>query len=113
LIDKKEKFMKANAPTGSLSRRERFITALNHQEPDRVPIDLGSAGGGITDVAYNGLKEYLGIKGDKDKTYTTTLVVSNIDERVLQALNVDIRHLGLRAPQRRPGRVGQGDGSWG
>jgi uroporphyrinogen decarboxylase len=104
--------MKAKAPASSLSRRERFIKALNHQEPDRVPIDLGSAGGGITDVAYNGLKEYLGIKGDEDKTYTTTLVVSKIDERVLQALNVDIRHLGLHAPQRRLGRVEQGDGSW-
>ena len=104
--------MKAKASADSLSRRERFIKALNHQEPDRVPIDLGSAGGGITDVAYNGLKEYLGIKGDEDQTYTTTLVVSNIDERVLQALNVDIRHLGLHGPKRRPGRVEQGDGSW-
>ena len=104
--------MKAKAPASFLSRRERFIKALNHQEPDRVPIDLGSGGGGITDVAYTRLKEYLGIRGDEDKTYTTTLVVSNIDERVLQALNVDIRHLGLRAPQRRPGRVKQGDGSW-
>ncbi len=104
--------MKGKPPASSLSRRERFIKALNHQEPDRVPIDLGSQGGGITNVAYNGLKEYLGIKDDKDTTYTTTLVVSNIDERVLQALNVDIRHLALRSPQRRPGRVEQGDGSW-
>jgi uroporphyrinogen decarboxylase len=104
--------MKAKASAGSLSRRERFIKTLNHQEPDRVPIDLGSAGGGITDVAYNGVREYLGIKGGEGTTYTTTLVVSNIDERVLQALNVDIRHLGLRGPKRRPGRVEQGDGSW-
>ena len=112
LIGRKEIFMKANTSAGSLSRRERFVKTLNHLEPDRVPIDLGSAGGGITDVAYNRLKEYLGIMGDEGTTYTTTLVVSNFDERVLRALDVDIRRLGLRGPKRRPGRVEKGDGSW-
>lgn len=104
--------MKEKAPAGTPSRRERFIKTLDHQEPDRVPIDLGSVGGGITDVAYNRLKEHLGIPGDEGTTYTTTLVVSQFDERVLQALDVDIRHLGLRGPKRRPGRVEKGDGAW-
>ena len=77
-----------------------------------MPIDLGSVGGGITDVAYSRVKEYLGIKGDEGTTYTTTLTVSQFDERVLRALDVDVRRVGLRGSKRRPGRVEQPDGSW-
>ena len=104
--------MKEKGVVKPLGRRERFLKSLNHQEPDRVPIDLGSVGGGITDVAYSRVKEYLGIKGDGGTTYTTTLTVSQFDERVLQALNVDVRRVGLRGSKRRPGRVEQPDGSW-
>ena len=91
--------MKEKAATETLTCRERFLKTLNHEEPDRVPIDLGSVGGGITDVAYSRVKEYLGIKGDEGTTYTTTLSVSQFDERVLQALNVDVRRVGLRTAQ--------------
>lgn len=36
--------------------RERVLTALSHQEPDRVPIDFGQAAGdGITASAYGNL----------------------------------------------------------
>ena len=104
--------MQEKAATKPLSRRERFTRALNLEEPDRVPIDLGSVGGGITDVAYNRVKEYLGIEGDEGTTYTTTLTVSQFDERVLRALDVDVRRLGLKGSKRRPGRVEQPDGSW-
>ena len=69
--------MKEKGAAKPLSRRERFIKALNRQEPDRVPIDLGSVGGGITDVAYHRVKEYLGIEGDEGTSYTTTLTVSH------------------------------------
>ena len=40
----------------TMSRRERVIAALEHREPDRVPISMS-----ITIDAYNNLKEYLGI----------------------------------------------------
>ena len=95
--------MKEKAATKTLTRRERFTRALNLEEPDRVPIDLGSVGGGITDVAYSRVKEYLGIEGDEGTTYTTTLTVSQFDERVLRALDVDVRRLGLKGSKRRPG----------
>jgi uroporphyrinogen decarboxylase len=95
-----------------MNRRERFIMCLNHQEPDRVPIDLGSTGGGITDVAYYRLKELLGLVEDKGTTMTSTLTVSEFDERVLEALDVDIRHIGLKGPSHRPRRVEHSDGSW-
>jgi len=40
--------------------RERVLAALNHQEPDRVPFDLGSCTGtNIAVKAYRALRDYL------------------------------------------------------
>ena len=49
----------------SLTSRERILMALNHEETDRVPIDLGSSRStGINAIAYNKLKKHLGITSD-------------------------------------------------
>ena len=104
--------MTIQTSTATQSRRDRFVKALNHQEPDRVPLDLGSVGGGITDVAYFRLKDLLGIQGDEGTVLNAGLSVAEFDERVLKALDVDVRHIGLRGPSRRSARVDQPDGSW-
>jgi uroporphyrinogen decarboxylase len=43
----------------TLSSRERVEKALEHEEPDRVPMDLGGFQSGITVLAYEKLKEKL------------------------------------------------------
>jgi uroporphyrinogen decarboxylase len=44
--------------------RERVLKAINHQEPDRVPLDLGGhRSSGIMAIAYNRLKRHLGMQG--------------------------------------------------
>ena len=43
-----------------MNSRERVVTALNHEEPDRLPIDLG--GSVVTSIAistYGELRDYL------------------------------------------------------
>jgi len=46
-----------------MTSRERVHAALRHEEPDRVPIDLGSNyNTSINVIAYNRLKKYLDIK---------------------------------------------------
>ena len=45
----------------TMTSRERVIKALNHEEPDRVPIDLGGFQTGIHKGAYTQLLDYLGI----------------------------------------------------
>ncbi|MFV0528523.1 MAG: uroporphyrinogen decarboxylase family protein [Lachnospiraceae bacterium] len=48
-----------------LTSRERVLMALNHEETDRVPIDLGSSRStGINANAYNQLKQHLGVTSD-------------------------------------------------
>jgi len=46
----------------TMTGRERVMTALNHEEPDRVPIDLGgSRVTGIAAIAYRNLLEMMGV----------------------------------------------------
>jgi len=44
--------MVAQISAGAPIRRDRLIKALNHKEPDRVRIDIGSIGGGITNIGW-------------------------------------------------------------
>ncbi|GAH96687.1 unnamed protein product, partial [marine sediment metagenome] len=50
-----------------MTSRERVLKALNHQEPDRVPVDLGGSltNAGIAKKAHSELKDYLGLKGNE------------------------------------------------
>mgnify|MGYP000676993235 CR=1 FL=1 len=45
----------------SMTSRDRVLAALDHREPDRVPIDLGGNQTGIHKAAYEGLIEHLGL----------------------------------------------------
>ncbi len=47
--------------------RERVLAALNHQEPDMVPLDLGGTNcTTLTRQAYHSLRAYLGMPPDPD-----------------------------------------------
>ena len=48
----------------TMTSRQRVLAALNHQEPDRVPIDLGGNQTGIHKGAYQALIEHLGLVED-------------------------------------------------
>ena len=48
-----------------MNSRERVLAALNHQEPDLVPIDMGSTENTtLCQIAYINLREYLGMPPD-------------------------------------------------
>jgi uroporphyrinogen decarboxylase len=50
---------------GAMRPRERVLCALNHTEPDRVPIDLAATSvSGITLEAYANIRSYLGMAPD-------------------------------------------------
>ena len=52
-----------------MNSRERVKTALNHEEPDKVPIDLGGNVSGIHIKAYKKLLEYLGFEDNNIRYY--------------------------------------------
>lgn len=45
-----------------MTHRERVLKSLNHEEPDRIPLDCGGTiCSTMTRSAHNSLKEYLSI----------------------------------------------------
>ncbi len=79
-----------------LNSRERLVTALNHEEPDRVPIDLGGIVTGITTGANEALKAYLGIESD-DPVVDRVQQLAHPSDPVLERLQVDTRYIYLQA----------------
>jgi len=75
--------------------RERVLAALNHQEPDRVPIDFGGhRSSGIMAIAYARLKEALGITAGNVYVYDMVQQLAIVEEPVLDALGVDVVEMG-------------------
>ena len=53
-----------------MTPRERVLAAIRHEEPDKVPIDLGGTGvTGIQAICYNKLKAHLIEHGAKPIVY--------------------------------------------
>ncbi len=79
--------------------RERVLMALNHEEPDRVPIDLGSTQvTGICRNAYADLLACLGLSGREIQIVDMLQQLARVDEDVLQALEVDFRPIQSNPP---------------
>jgi uroporphyrinogen decarboxylase len=76
----------------SMTPRVRVRRALNHQEPDRVPIDLGATSvTGLTMQAYHNLRKSLNINGSKPVLLSKGFQLAEIDEPLLRLFEVDFR----------------------
>ena len=85
--------------------RERVWAALNHQEPDKVPLDLGATQvTSLTLVANDNLKEYLqlGAGGEVIACPLTECVQPN--EEILQLFETDFRTVRMKAPSESSGK---------
>jgi uroporphyrinogen-III decarboxylase len=79
-----------------MTSRERVALALEHKEPDRVPIDLGaSMVTGIHASSYAKLREALGITEGTIKVYEPFQMLAEVEEEVRQALGVDVVGISL------------------
>jgi len=76
--------------------RERLLRTLEHKEPDRIPIDIGSPVTSIHIEAYIKLKKHLGINRTKPGILDMMQQVVVVDEPVLKRFSVDTRHLCLK-----------------
>ena len=72
-----------------MTPRQRVLDALNHVEPDRVPIDLsGHRSSGISAIAYPKLKKALGIDSGDTYVYDMVQQLAIVEPPVLDALEV-------------------------
>ena len=82
----------------SMTPRERVLAAFNHQQPDRVPIELGTTrASGISVPAYKRLKAHLGLPWE-DETIVRFSQVTLPSEAILQRFGVDCRAIMPGAP---------------
>ena len=78
-----------------MTSRERVRCALNHEEPDRVPIDFGGhRSSGIAAIAYAKLKEALRIASGNIYIYDMVQQLAIVEPEVLDAVGADAVELG-------------------
>lgn len=78
-----------------MTPRERVWAALNHQQPDRAPIDLGGhRSSGIAAIAYARLRQFLGLTPRPIRVYDPIQQLAIVDQDVLDLLHVDVIELG-------------------
>lgn len=77
-----------------MNSRERVQYALNHQEPDRVPLFIGTSGAtSLLGTAYENLKAYLGMPASPTQWLSLSMQYASLDEEILQRLGSDGRPL--------------------
>jgi len=93
-----------------MTSRNRVRKTINHEEPDRVPIDNGGAVSGMHEAAYKKLLTFLGLK-DRITIYDPVQRLALVKDEVLDRLGVDTRYIFSNPPsfwtfEEKP------DGSW-
>ena len=74
-----------------MTHRERVLAALSHQQPDRVPIDLGATrDSSIVVEGYERLKQHFAVRHE-DTLLSRMMRVVDVDERIMRALDIDAR----------------------
>ncbi len=73
-----------------MNSRERVLAALNHQQPDRPPRDLGSTTAtGIHPTAYKALKKSLGLSNGFEFLSARALL-ARVEDSVIEKLGIDL-----------------------
>lgn len=74
-----------------MTSRERVLTALNHKEPDKIPIDFGGMGStGIMAITYNRLKQELGLNNRVTRMLDITQQLAIPEKEILDLFQVDV-----------------------
>jgi uroporphyrinogen decarboxylase len=75
------------------SHKERVLMSLNHEQPDRVPMDLGGRQTTLSILAYENLKHHLGLSDRTTQVMAHTWQTCYVDEVVLEKFDIDTRHV--------------------
>jgi uroporphyrinogen decarboxylase len=76
-----------------MTSRERVLTAINHEQPDRIPLVIGvNNATGIKMKPYRGIKNLAGIQAPDNYIYDwPELGTAEIDEETMCRLHSDVR----------------------
>ena len=78
-----------------MNSRERILAAINHQEPDRIAVDLGATpSSGISAIAYARLKQHLGIQQGSTRVYDVVQQLAQPEDEILDRFRIDALDIG-------------------
>jgi len=82
-----------------MTPRERVLAAINHQEPDQIPVDLGSMrSSGISAVAYHNLNKHLNIEGSRTRIFDMVQELALPEDHIIDRFGIDSLPLGRAFP---------------
>ena len=78
-----------------MNSRQRVLSAINHVEPEGLPVDLGATpSSGISAIAYDNLLQYLDLKDKRNWVYDVVQQVAQPSNEVLDYFRSDAIDLG-------------------
>jgi uroporphyrinogen decarboxylase len=78
-----------------MTSRERILSAIDHRQPDRVPIDLGATpSSGISATAYGNLKKHLGVTTGHTRLYDVVQQLAQPEDNILDRFKIDVVDVG-------------------
>ena len=78
-----------------MTSRERILAAIEHRQPDRVPVDLGATpSSGISAIAYGNLKRHLGLPQGATQVYDVVQQLAQPEDFILDRFGVDVVDIG-------------------
>jgi uroporphyrinogen decarboxylase len=81
-----------------MTPRQRAALALNHQEPDRVPVSLGGSANHLTEERYQLLRDHLGTQEIPRRTLVGFYTTPDYNP-ILEKLGTDFRFIHIRPPR--------------
>lgn len=80
-----------------MTPRQRAEAALNHKEPDRIPISLGGSANHLTEQRYILLRDHFGVKDVPRRTLVGFYTTPDYNP-ILEKLGTDFRFVHIRPP---------------
>ena len=74
-----------------MNHRERVVAAIRHQEPDRLPVDLGGMRStGIMAISYHALKKHLDINEGDIYVFDTMQQLAYVEAPIRERFGCDV-----------------------
>jgi uroporphyrinogen decarboxylase len=78
-----------------MTSRERILAAINHLQPDRVPVDMGATpSSGISAIAYSNLVKHIGRSDLPVLIYDVVQQLAQPDDYIIDLFGVDVLDVG-------------------
>lgn len=78
-----------------MNARERVLSAIDHREPQGLPVDLGATpSSGISAVAYHRLKQHQGRASGHTRVYDVVQQLAQPEDEILDAFRIDAVDIG-------------------